>query len=913
MKFLFCAFFLSISCFSSFSQKKEKDSVSVHLDQFRLDNDAKRFEKVFTQHTIKLYRSKKYEKAVQTYSIYKDYINSCLPTYNIPIHKIQFYLGLCYYKLKQYNESIFLFERVANTKYTHKFSIYVFAELGRCYRQKGDFHKALQYFEFAESNFIKTKKWKNAIGVCMQAGDTFRSIASEQSYKKAEEKYLKADSILQLTKQSYRTTYNVKSGLAEVYNHNETLNIPKAIYYLEQAKILAEKEFDSITLSRIFGNMGNVYNTTNPDRSIHFQKKSLSIVNSQDTLQLWRINSNLAFAYGQKMVYDKSISYYKKAITLLTNKTVPILKSFEKSGYKKLLLLNHMELGAILLKKYHSNKNDVKSLRNALEAFKIADQLIDLFLIESRKFQSKLFWRKQSSELYSRAIEVCYLIGDAEQAFFFMEKNKAMLLTKELKNQQLKKGLSLPDSVVNREISLKRKLYTLQRKHVEGNDVTAMALLTHQRALEKLQDSITNKFAMYESLKTQSTIKSLSQVQQSLDSESIILMYNMGTYDDYNVITKVNTYVPVIKSSKYGVKTLFPSYGLLISKEGVDFFELDINERFKEKSRELRALMSAPFETQTELANYQQLSLEIFNILLPSKQLKDKIARKKLRIIPDNYLNYLPFEALITDQSDLQSYWLKKNEISYAYSNSFLQNIKETKKSSESSFVGFAPIEFENLQLEMLQNTSNELNAIFAHFSGTNYLHESATKTNFLEQVSNYDIIHLATHADAQDSIAPWIAFHDKKLLVDELLFTKNKAKLVVLSGCNTLLGKHEKGEGIMSLSRGFFQAGAKSVVSSLWNVNDKATSKLMRTFYEGLKNGDSKAKSLRAAKLEYLEHHKSEKASPYYWASFVLSGDPSPLAEEPISNVFFWTLLVLLLVITLAFLMSKRYSHTSK
>ena len=126
---------------------------------------------------------------------------------------------------------------------------------------------------------------------------------------------------------------------------------------------------------------------------------------------------------------------------------------------------------------------------------------------------------------------------------------------------------------------------------------------------------------------------------------------------------------------------------------------------------------------------------------------------------------------------------------------------------------------------------------------------------------------------------------------------------MCIRDSCNTLLGKQETGEGVMSLARGFFHAGAQSVVSSLWSVDDLATSELMTTFYKNLSNGQSKASALRKAKLDYLQNHNFPEASPYYWASFVLLGDTTPLTSSSAS--YFWWLLTLL---PLSIFLAKRY-----
>jgi CHAT domain-containing protein len=98
-------------------------------------------------------------------------------------------------------------------------------------------------------------------------------------------------------------------------------------------------------------------------------------------------------------------------------------------------------------------------------------------------------------------------------------------------------------------------------------------------------------------------------------------------------------------------------------------------------------------------------------------------------------------------------------------------------------------------------------------------------------------------------------------------------ADLVVLSACQTALGKEIKGEGLVGLTRGFMYAGAERVAASLWQVDDEATAQLMRHFYRGmLKDGLRPAAALRAAQLEMSR--SSRWSSPYYWAGFVIQGE---------------------------------------
>ena len=158
----------------------------------------------------------------------------------------------------------------------------------------------------------------------------------------------------------------------------------------------------------------------------------------------------------------------------------------------------------------------------------------------------------------------------------------------------------------------------------------------------------------------------------------------------------------------------------------------------------------------------------------------------------------------------------------------------------------------------------------------------------------------------------PWISFSDKKLYLEELYNHNTSSELVVLSACNTSVGEIYKGEGVMSLSRGFFNSGAKSVVSSLWTVDDKATSEIMQSFYNNIKIGQTKSAALHNAKLNYINSHSLSKTSPYYWASFILIGDSGSI-EIKNNNVFYYIIIGIIILFSLFFFCRKRKKLAKK
>jgi len=161
----------------------------------------------------------------------------------------------------------------------------------------------------------------------------------------------------------------------------------------------------------------------------------------------------------------------------------------------------------------------------------------------------------------------------------------------------------------------------------------------------------------------------------------------------------------------------------------------------------------------------------------------------------------------------------------------------------------------------------------------------SASRTLVLgRQLSQYRILHFATHGllNSERPELSGLVFslvdqegkpQDGFLRLHEIYNLQLNADLIVLSACETGLGKEIKGEGLIGLTRGFMYSGAPRVVASLWNVDDLATAELMKLFYQRmLKDGLSAGAALRAAQLELSRQKRW--ASPYFWAGFVLHGE---------------------------------------
>lgn len=190
-------------------------------------------------------------------------------------------------------------------------------------------------------------------------------------------------------------------------------------------------------------------------------------------------------------------------------------------------------------------------------------------------------------------------------------------------------------------------------------------------------------------------------------------------------------------------------------------------------------------------------------------------------------------------------------------------------------------------------------------------LENDATETNFKMNADYSKIIHLSTHSFLiNDQPVIFLSNnYDKRndglLEAGEIVKMKLNSDLVVLSSCNSGLGKLNRSEGILGMTKAFYEAGVKSVIVSLWPVNDRYTSRLMALFYENLAVGMSKSEALRNAKIKFINKYS---ANPYYWSAFVLSGNTSGVQlDKKIGVTGMMTVLALVLLFSLLFVLVRK------
>jgi CHAT domain-containing protein len=666
----------------------------------------------------------------------------------------------------------------------------------------------------------------NAAGFNKLTGPFYISLGLIEQDKK---NYIEA---LSLLREGYKKNLQIKyqTGCAESLTYQAILN---SRYFKEYKKALYECNKalsfgDASDSTMIYREIGNVYRLQNSSDSaqVYYQLAFNTIQKGMDekTLQ-------------EKTFLFPSTNILQKLSDLVTDKADAYQQQYLFSKDKNYLI------SAINVYK----KNDL-----FLEKIK-TDQQLDL--------ASNLVWKTTARNLYEHAIEACYLGHNTEDAFYFFEKSRAVLL-----NDQLNELRSLNNADIAELAALKKSVTVLDKKLTtipfSSDEYLSVSndLYFKNEQLEKLADSIKNRNAAYRKTSTDTSFITVGQLQKKLLRNSQALMevfcgdssvYVLSVTDNNRSLVKIN------KQLYDSVSNYFIS--LIYNPSGLNNHYKD----FIKTSHQLYTLL------------FQQMPSSYSSII----------------ISPDG--KGYPFEALVTNDNEQEpDYFLNRHATSYTYSAKYLLNQFTANTNSSNNIMGVAPVQYTNNQnLAELSGSDESLKTINTYFSkAKNFIFNSATKRNFLQNFPDYTIIQLYAHAsDSSSYNDPVIYFSDSALYLSSLIPDRKAVvtQLVVLSACETANGKLYEGEGIFSFNRGFAALGIPAAISSLWSVNNKSTYKITELFYKYLSQGLPMDVALQKAKLEFIKTATlQENKLPYYWAGVILTGKVAVIKS---GNSFHW------------------------
>ena len=461
----------------------------------------------------------------------------------------------------------------------------------------------------------------------------------------------------------------------------------------------------------------------------------------------------------------------------------------------------------------------------------------------------------------------------AETAFRYTEQSKSSVLMERtlLNNQQDAKSMVLENLLRNRD-KLTDQLLRAQFKNLDTGIVemftSELAALDRQIKIE--QSDLPQMFQ---------PVLELAALQQKLKmEETVIQSYFLGANSNYQYT---------------------------IDDSGVRMYRLPDTKELSPLISKFVHLFNGPNDINNDVPNFTKTAYEVFKVL----QLNSSLNKKHLLLIPDGLLNFLPFESLLTEPTNGMSFskmpFLAVSQ-KVAYAVNANQYLQANSNNRTKSVLGIFPI-FKGSPNE-LSYSEEEAIALGNAMSAELVLESLATKNNFIKKSEDHDLIHLSTHAGSGDFVVPaYVQFYDDVMYLPELHSLDMDGKTIILSACETGIGKLQKGEGAISVARGFQYAGASSVLFSLWKVNDQSTASVMSSFYKSLKSTKSVFESNHRAKLSYLKDNNipNVKKSPYYWNGFAYYGAID--FHERTHTAFWWLGVALLLLGVLALLLILR------
>lgn len=734
-------------------------------------------------------------------------------------------------------------------KYTSKLNLVCSAsnKISKIYINEGDYQKALQYANFTTQLAEKIKDSEFFITSLQLGAEALRNMGK---YDEAEKKILKLINLdkNKLSENELITLANIFADLAILSNKKGNTIMMKK--YFKSAIESNKKANSDNGISIVYNNWGFLVSEKNDDilaQSLY--EKAMAFV--KNPFLKARILDNMSVIYLRKKDFPKSLKTLNEAFaTLKLNignniADVPDSKSIRNIKNKGYLLELIENKGNVWLEYYKQVKNK-EFLTNALKTYTTADKMIDIMRWEHSGEQSKVLWRDKTRKIYENAIETCFLLNLPEDAFCFFEKSRAVILNDKLKELGAKQLLSAAD--LKKETEVQQKLDETRKLVFENNSEE------NQRKLLTVE---TNQINFIKQLETQNP----AYYQYKYDTTSLKIA---------DVRTKILAKNQSLVEYFIGNEAI---YAIVITLENAKIYKIKDN-LFTKNSLTLMNIMANEDSLNKNFTKYLSLSNQFY------KKYIEPLNIPKGRVVVSSDGNIVPFSALSYSEKNAQ--WLLKDYIfSNTYSAKFLLKEKTKSTFQSKSFLGVAPINFANNPIK-LTNADVSLKRIAEQFSSPKLLlNKDANRQSFISQMADYQIVQLYTHAIANDTLSQ-LYFSDSTLKANEL--TTNKlvpTQLIVLSACQTAVGKDAKGEGVFSLARSFATLGIPSMLTTLWQVDNEATYQLTELFYKYLKQGLPKDEAINKAQNEYLTLNQSSKNLPNYWVGMILIGDSSPIASN--------------------------------
>ncbi len=777
-----------------------------------------------------------------------------------------------------------------------------------------------QLYEATGQAYCYTNAFEQALEFCLKAKDLFITMGNAGSHLGGLYNVL-GITYLSLGQPRAAIAYQVKARelFIETLGPNNpnvaglTLNIAfaykdlkqfdSAMYFNRQAYAAMEANFSeySYEMSFVYEGMGDAHRDLRQfTEALPYYQKTIEALRqsvgptSNFITQLYLKHSEV---YDQLHHFDSAFVYIQKALRHMfpampaadeyANPTLP--PAYHYNDARALFLFK----GRLFLKRYHKT-NSKADLEGALTAFMYCDTVVQHSQQMLQKPADIIAFHSATAAGYQEgmytAIALHATTGQASylaQAHYYAEKNKAGQLMANLANNRALVKANVPDSVKQHEQALQREIASLRRElgfepavpappgQADPNGPLVDQLFALNRQYSDFIEVIEKQYPAYHRLKYQQRIFTLDELQQRLNDQTALLSYALGADASF---------VFVVTRQAVHIVGLAPEAQLLAAADGL--YNALQNE--------------APFTELAPAAHaaYQLLVAPAARYLQGQQRLV--VAHPALPGIPfEAFLQQMPSATVLAnEQYGAASFLLRQYHISYHYSATLWGHTQATEPQALARPALLAMAPFSEGQGRVvtarrknrpLPQSKEEVSVLYNMFNKKGYpstacFAAAANIPYLLANAQAYDVLHIATHSEtsftdqnlARIHLAGCLGQgndHSATCLYPASIYTMNlSARLVVLSSCDSGAGKVLGNEGIMSLGRAFLNAGARNVVSTLWEADDRYSRLLMEAFYRAfLYQNKPFAEALAQAKTTLVA--EAQWQHPKYWSNFILIG----------------------------------------
>ena len=923
-----CRIFILLLILFCFNQV----SVGQRLDQ----NTCETLEDLY-RHGTREFENQKYTQAIK---YFKEALSISPIDFDIDAlqkAQIQFSIGKSFRYLRNTDSAFFYIQKALTTCKellgpNHPELADYYLEMGVCHYFKTDYATSIRFYQKALLLAKKTDKQDEAlianiynnIGVSHRRSHNLRQAIAYLELSKKIYTRLFGDKF-------YRVAYcNTNIGLCylDLKNYEAALPIFKDLTYYWTGFTQ-----DTLNMAIAYSNLGwCFYNLGLCDSaSANYQKAiewGKSLTNAYDKTRAFWL-TNLAVSYRCQGAFEEALAAHQEAlikyVSDFSNPDYHVTPQLADFGFDitSLNLLGHKAVS--LQESYKDSTDDIQRLYTALDVFKRVDSLIDKIRTHHQARGSKQAFAETIIPIYEGAMETAFKLHDQtleanylEDWYYFSEKSKSILLLMDMNYLRNLAHKHLPAHIKEASDRLNKRIYQLNKEIVseseKGGDYDTLKVISLQSQKFDIEDTLSQLLnyssldSLFNAEQNRLKIKTLEEFQQYLgDTQSAALEYSVGERNIFVSYITPDTLIPIN-----------------IPKDAVEYWIDQLLTAVYNHHYNSKAQSSATHYWDQYKGYAYRLYEKIF---LPVLEKANSIPPKMI-IIPDGKLSYIPFDILLSEPPPKDysfksyPYLVRDYSFSYSYSASvLLENYQKPRNiSHDYPFAGFAPqftgpLASVRNQLGRLLYNEEEVNFIYGLLGGKKFIGSDASKDHFLAYAPQSSIVHISSHAFSNDSIPMLskIAFATTDnnsesgfLEFFEISNIELNCEMITLSMCDSERGKLYLGEGIASIGKSFFRAGARSVVTTLWRVNDLSTATIMKVFYQHLKEGLPKDEALRRAKLDYIQQAADNPlAEPYYWGAAIVIGDSSSISLESdvFEKIFLYSLIFGVVLLLLVFL----------